>query len=323
MPESLYASLTGYIPVMGDATSEQLPSGGAAGAMSSRSPSLVSHSSRATTKDAQADEDSPMPSLLRRISNSIQFKRKGSHLPLPSADEIPANFLASCKGNVEKAGRKWQVSKQWREENDIDHILQRPHPHYETLKTVYPAFLHGRDLQGNCISVEIPGSMNVKLMKSAKLSPRDMALHLALVQEYVWTVLTPGDDRKIVTLMDAKGLSLTRLASPDSLALIRAASETLNNHYPDRVLRILVVNAPRFFGPIFRLLSTVMPASVRDQFQICSSPADVEKFISPDVLPVEYGGKNSLKFGQSEEEVSLRALVDRNNAEGGDRQMDK
>jgi len=68
---------------MGDATSEQLPSGGAAGAMSSRSPSLVSHSSRATTKDAQADEDSPMPSLLRRISNSIQFKRKGSHLPLP------------------------------------------------------------------------------------------------------------------------------------------------------------------------------------------------------------------------------------------------
>jgi hypothetical protein len=79
----------------------------------------------------------------------------------------------------------------------------------------------------------------------------------------------------------------------------------------------------RFFGPIFRLLSTVMPASVRDQFQICSSPGDVEKFISPDVLPVEYGGKNSLQFGQSEEEVSLRALVDRNNAEGGDRQMDK
>lgn len=38
---------------------------------------------------------------------------------MTAANEIPANFLASCKGNVEKAGRKWQASKQWREENDM------------------------------------------------------------------------------------------------------------------------------------------------------------------------------------------------------------
>lgn len=97
---------------------------------------------------------------------------------------------------MEKAGRKWLASKQWREENDIgaccayvgvgvcgvchmdpretrahrtthlslscraqtDHILEAPHPNFDVLKQVYPAFIHGRDLQGNAISVEQPGA---------------------------------------------------------------------------------------------------------------------------------------------------------------------
>jgi hypothetical protein len=106
-------------------------------------------------------------------------------------EEIPANFKKACKGNVEKAGRKWLASRHWREENDIgalcasagrfdsirlltqptpiiilhtyvhthvtDHILERAHPNFDTLKQVYPNFVHGRDLAGNAISVEQPG----------------------------------------------------------------------------------------------------------------------------------------------------------------------
>lgn len=126
-------------------------------------------------------------------------------------------------------------------------------------------------------------------------------------------------------------------------SFLHTYTQTLNNHYPERVLRILVVNAPRyvpslfplpapfskleltllpfppnsFFGPIFKLLSTVMPASLRDQLQICSSIEDIEKFISLDVLPPEYGGKSPFKLGEAEEEVSLRALVMKNNVAAG------
>jgi hypothetical protein len=57
-----------------------------------------------------------------------------------------------------------------------------------------------------------------------------------------------------------------------------------------------------------------MPASLRDQLQICSSLEDIEKFISLDVLPPEYGGKSPFKLGEAEEEVGLRALVMNNNA---------
>lgn len=41
------------------------------------------------------------------------------------------------------------------------------------------------------------GLMDVKLMKAANLTPKDMVLHLALTQEYIWTRLTPGEDKKV------------------------------------------------------------------------------------------------------------------------------
>jgi len=81
-----------------------------------RRPSLMSRLSSAVGTEG---EPGTPGGLLRRLSTSLQFKRKGSSMPLPTVDEIPATFLASCKGSVEKASKKWQASKQWREENDI------------------------------------------------------------------------------------------------------------------------------------------------------------------------------------------------------------
>jgi len=81
-----------------------------------RRPSLMSRLSSAVGTEG---EPGTPGGLLRRLSTSLQFKRKGSSIPLPTADEIPATFLAACKGNVEKAGKKWQASKEWRQENDI------------------------------------------------------------------------------------------------------------------------------------------------------------------------------------------------------------
>ena len=34
-------------------------------------------------------------------------------------------------------------------------------------------------------------------MKAANLTPKDMVMHMALTQEYIWTELTPGEDKKV------------------------------------------------------------------------------------------------------------------------------
>ena len=60
-----------------------------------------------------------------------------------AADEIPANFLKACKGNVEKAGKKWLATRQWRDENDIGtygHIHAHTHTHTPLCSHTCPYF---------------------------------------------------------------------------------------------------------------------------------------------------------------------------------------
>ena len=57
-----------------------------------------------------------------------------------------------------------------------------------------------------------------------------------------------------------------------------------------------------------------MPASIRDQLQICTSMADIEKFISIDQLPKEYGGNSPYALGESPEEKALQALIEITNS---------
>lgn len=64
---------------------------------------------------------------------SVEFVSSIDDPPLPSTpesphtaeDEIPANFKKACKGNIDKAGRKWLASRQWREENAIGESVSR------------------------------------------------------------------------------------------------------------------------------------------------------------------------------------------------------
>jgi len=67
--------------------------------------------------------------------------------------------------------------------------------------------------------------MNAKELKAAGVGPQEMALHLAFVQEFIWQRLLTRDDGRVVTIMDAKGISITTFASSDMAAIIRATSE--------------------------------------------------------------------------------------------------
>ena len=133
-----------------------------------------------------------------------------------------------------------------------------------------------------------------------------------------------------------RGIDVPPIVSSSSCGLSRTnehtqIKQTLNNHYPERVHRILVVNAPRyvcahsdaerqaavqykrvapssflphpktpthvlpsppftllllcvlrsFFGPAFKILSTVMPAAIRDQLQVRFPPLRLPSYTHP------------------------------------------
>lgn len=50
-----------------------------------------------------------------------------------------------------------------------------------------------------------------------------------------------------------KGISLRKAANPQSFSLLRWYAETLENYYPGRVKRVLVINPPFGTAPIINV----------------------------------------------------------------------
>jgi len=67
-----------------------------------------------------------------------------------------------------------------------------------------------------------------------------------------------------------------------------------------------------FIGPILSVLKALLPSPLRDQLEVCRNVTELEKFIDINEIPTEYGGNSSYKLGESPEEKSLAALIEKN-----------
>lgn len=47
---------------------------------------------------------------------------------------IPPKFVDGCQGDMVEARRRWDITRAWREEYDLDHILEKPHPTFDIIK---------------------------------------------------------------------------------------------------------------------------------------------------------------------------------------------
>jgi len=98
---------------------------------------------------------------------------------------------------------------------------------------------------------EMAGRMDMGGLKATEnYTAEDLARHSTYMQEFMWRVLRPeggggregrgeGGEGRMVTVMDLAGMSLRRLGSSNTSELIKATSNVLNTHYPERVSRIL------------------------------------------------------------------------------------
>ena len=47
---------------------------------------------------------------------------------------IPPKFIDGCQGDMVEARRRWDITRAWREEYDLDGILAKPHPTFDVIK---------------------------------------------------------------------------------------------------------------------------------------------------------------------------------------------
>jgi hypothetical protein len=220
-------------------------------------------------------------------------------------DGIPDRFLRMQKGNRQQARDAYVATVQWRLENDVDSILSRVHPKYDICKKIFPHYFAGRDPEGHPIVVQRPGQIDFQLAHEQKISMDDLLFHYVYVLEYCWNVLEPGPGGIMTSVVDMTGVSLRKCFAGEMREFIQKSIVVISENYPQRSHRTLVINAPGWFGKLFKVIKPLLRESTRKKIAIFNSGAEQDKAMAEylgDSLPAELlAGKDVTLKGADED----------------------
>jgi hypothetical protein len=238
---------------------------------------------------------------------------------------VPDNFVKFFHQNHDKAAHAWQVTQQWRRDQQVYKIHTQPHTWYTRIKEAYPHFVHGHSKQGYPIVYEQPGRMKLKELFRSGCQIDDMLFHYKFFVEYMANVLSfrpecqrllcPHGERMetskfgFMVVMDVKGAGLSHL-SGEVIMYLKQAGDINSAHYPLSIKRAFVVNAPFWLAGAWSGLKGILPDTVQvDLLSEKKYPNALKEFIDEDQIPPEYGGTSPYKLGDHPYEVALCDLA--------------
>ncbi|KDO25828.1 hypothetical protein SPRG_08772 [Saprolegnia parasitica CBS 223.65] len=238
--------------------------------------------------------------------------------------DVDPRFLAACDNDLEEAKRKYIKYLQWRDENAIDTILLRPHPHFHIIKESYVHLTHKQDKQGHMISIELAGNMKKGMANfmSKGVVEADVVTHLGFYNEFLWNVIDrrPAPFGTQLKILDLNGVALSDFGG-DVVAFMKQCSAVGEAYYPERLYKVFIVNPPSWFNMIWKAVSPLVNPKTREKINVVKGQKEIQKalleYIDPENLPVEYGGTCECVGGcltHSPDENLLREYVDRLNS---------
>lgn len=193
---------------------------------------------------------------------------------------IPLRYLKMQKNNRELALQALQNTLQWREEKGIDKILIEPHVKYDLCKEVFPHYFCGRDLEGNVVFVQRPAMLDLKQAKQNGLTNEDLLMHYIYVNEYLWQIIEA--DRPLGTMtsiLDLQGLNLGVLKKTDILGFLKKFVTTMDAHFPQRSHKTLILNSPKWFNMLYKLISPLLRETTKEKIKILSKGKEQDKVL--------------------------------------------
>ena len=207
-------------------------------------------------------------------------------------DGIPTRFLRMHKGNRQNARDAFIATLQWRKENKIDSILSRPHPKFDICKEIFPHYFPGRDAANNPIIVQKPGGLDMNRALMHNVTMDDLLFHYVYVLEYCWNILEPGPPDGVMTsVIDMKGVGFKQICFGDMREFIQRSVSVISENYPQRAYRTFVINAPQWFGGLYKILKPLLRESTREKIEILnagrSQDDTLEQYLGKASLPGE------------------------------------
>lgn len=193
-------------------------------------------------------------------------------------DGLPRKFLAMTHGDREAAKAAFDGTKEWRKNHNVDTILQRPHPNFDICRIITPHSFLGHDKSGHVVFFQRPAvdhHQHLHLAKKNHMNNTDLLMHYVYVLEYCWNILDPQkpDDqetRTMTSILDLTGLDLSILRHRELLGFVKQFVQMTSLHYPQRSYKTLVLNAPTWFGMLYKLIRPLLRESTRAKVSILS-----------------------------------------------------
>ena len=245
----------------------------------------------------------PTASATEKYTFSL-FQKDDGHETDP--DGIPTRYITMQGGDRDLAKAAMEKSVAWRKENDINTILARPHPKYDVSKAVFPHYFCGKDDTGHVILLQRPGLMNTDLAAKNGLSGEELLMHYVYVMEYLWRIIDPSPEGTMTSIIDLTELNMSILRKREQLRIGSLFLSTMDAHFPQRSHRTYLINAPKWFGAVYKLCKPLLRESTKEKIQILSKGKEQDEILK-DLLqdcPIPEGEKlENVPAGIMEEEL--------------------
>ena len=93
--------------------------------------------------------------------------------------------------------------------------------------------------------------------------------HYIYVNEYLWQVLEAKNALATMTsILDLQGLNFKYIRQKDIVNFMKEFVKTMDTHYPQRAHKTLIVNAPKWFHVLYKMVSPLLRESTKSKIEI-------------------------------------------------------
>lgn len=254
---------------------------------------IVSEVDKETTEEGNPDDDitsdetaeETEESQPRNLTFTAISPNDGS---AEDPDGIPTRWLDMKKGDREGAKEAFQTHLAWREEVNVDTMLERPHPKFDICKQMAPHYFAGRDPHNNIIFVQRPAHVDFELMRMNNATIDDLLLHYVYVIQYCWNMVEPAPDAVMTNVLDMRGSSFRQMSNSEYIEFGKRFVSMMSANYPGRSYKTLIINAPTWINVLYKIFKPMLRESTRQKIIILKAGEEQDtalKFYLGDSLP--------------------------------------
>ncbi|OQE27415.1 hypothetical protein PENSTE_c004G02559 [Penicillium steckii] len=254
-----------------------------------------------------ADQQSKYDAFLKTVSSWTTIPntaaKDASSAPLTDDEkmwltrECLLRYLRATKWNVSDAETRIKATLTWRREYGVEKLTaDYISIENETGKQV----LLGYDIHGRPCLYLLPSNQNTE--KSER-----QIQHLVFMLERVIELMPPDQE----TLALLVNFSETKSGQNASIGQARETLNILQNHYPERLGRALVINVPFLISGFFKIITPFIDPLTREKLKFNE---DLRQHVPPGQLLKSVGGDVEFKYDHASYWPALNKLADHRRA---------